>query len=468
MEHTDRLGTHPVGKLLVSFAVPAMTGMIVNALYSLVDRLFVGRGVGEIAVAGLTVAAPIMTIISAFAMLFGIGAANAISVSLGRGEKETAQNILNHCFFLLIIAGIAVTAVGEIFLRPLLILFGAQSGSASMEAAAEFTRIIFMGSTFSMMSFGFAHCTRAQGFPKVTMVSMIIGAVVNTLLDPLFIFVFHMGVRGAATATITAQFISTVWILRFVFSKKPTVRLRLSKIKPSASIVLKTMSFGMPQFFLQLAMGTVNALYNSNLGSYGRQYFHSSSGGDTALAGFGVVASLTTLLSMPVFGMNQAAQPILGFNYGAKKYDRVMKAYLYAITAATVITVSGFLVAQLFSRQIVLLFLPDATPELLGWAPGALRNVLLLFPIVGFQIVSANYFVVTGKPKISMLLSLSRQALFLAPCIVIFSRLWGLDGIVWAAPVSDFLAVSLTSVMIFNEISRLRIQIKNQGKGLTV
>jgi putative MATE family efflux protein len=451
-----RLGTDPVGKLLLRFSIPAITGMLVNALYNVVDRIFVGQGVNEIALGGLSLVLPLMTIAMAFAMLFGIGAANMISMRLGEGRRQDAENALNHCFFLLCGIGLLITAAGLIFLEPILSLLGAQDGSEALGYARNYFRIILYGMVFFMLGFGFSHCTRAQGFPTITMISMILGAVLNIILDPIFIFVFNWGVEGAAWATIISQFVSALWILWFNISKKAVIKLRLKSFRPSLEIITQIMAFGSAQFLLQFLMSAVQLLYNTSMGWYGAEALGVANGGDIALSGMNINGSIMMLILMPVFGINQGAQPILGFNYGAKKFNRVLRAYIGAIAAATAICILGFAVAELFPVQLVRIFAPAGSPAMMRFAPRAMRIMLLLLPLTGFQIVSANFFVVTGRPKVSIFLSMLRQCIALIPCMIIFGKVWGLWGVVASAPVADTAAFFFTGVMIIFELRKLR------------
>jgi putative MATE family efflux protein len=460
----DRLGTEPVGKLLIRFSVPAITGMLVNALYNVVDRIFVGRGVNEVALGGLSLVLPLMTIAMAFAMLFGIGAANMISMRLGQGRRDEAENALNHCFILLAGVGLLMMILGLNFIEPILSVLGAQDGSESLEYAREYFRIILYGSVFSMVGFGFSHCTRAQGFPTVTMISMVIGAGLNMILDPIFIFIFHWGVEGAAWATIISQLVSAAWILSFSLGGKSVIKLRLKSFRPNAGIVAQIMAFGSAQFLLQFIMSGVQLLYNTSVGWYGADALGVANGGDIALSAMNINGSITMLILMPVFGINQGAQPILGYNYGAKKFSRVLRAYLGAIAAATAICVVGFALGEIFPVMLVKLFAPDGSPALLRFAPWAMRVMLLLLPLNGFQIVSANLFVVTGRPRISIFLTTLRQFIILIPCILIFGKFWGLWGVVAAAPVADGFSFLLTAVMIALELKKLRKHIYTEAK----
>jgi putative MATE family efflux protein len=453
-----RLGTESVTRLLLRFSIPAITGMVVNALYNVVDRIFVGRGVNEAALGGLSLILPLMTISMAFAMLFGIGAANMISMRLGQGKRDAAENALNHCLWLLVGMGIILMAGGLVFMEPILSVLGAQEGSIALDYARRYYRIILYGQVFLLVGFGFSHCTRAQGFPSITMISMFIGAGMNIVLDPIFIFIFHWGVEGAAWATIISQLAAAIWILSFSFSKKAVIRLKLWSFKPSPGIVGQIMAFGSAQFFLQFMMSAVQLIYNTSMGWYGVAGLGVANGGDIALSGMNINGSVLMLILMPVFGINQGAQPILGFNYGAKKYGRVLRAYLGAITAATVICVAGFVIGEIFSRDLVKIFAPNGSAALLLFAPQAMRIMFIFLPVNGFQIVSANFFVVTGRPKLSILLSMLRQCIALIPCMLIFGKIWGLWGVVYAAPVADGATFFFTGVMIIREMRVLKKQ----------
>jgi len=456
-----RLGTERVGKLLLRFSVPAITGMVVNALYNFVDRIFVGQAVNEIALGGLSLVLPLMTIGMALAMLFGIGAANMISMRLGQGRRQEAENALDHCFVLLIGSGILMMTFGLIFLDPIISLMGAEEGSEALGYAREYFRVTLYGSVFFLVSFGLSHCTRAQGFPGVTMIAMILAAVLNIIFDAIFILWFGWGVEGAAWATVVSQFCSTVYILRFILSKKAVVRLNFRILKPDAGIVFQIMAFGSAQALLQFLMSVVQLLNNMSAGWYGAAALGVENGGDIALSGMSIIGAILMLILMPVFGINQGAQPILGYNYGAKMYRRVLRAYLGAIGAATLICTVGFAIVQIFSVQLVGIFAPKASAALMEFTPRAMQIMMLLLPLAGFQIVSTNFFVVTGRPKISIFLSLLRQCIALIPCILIFGRFWGLWGVVAATPVADGFSFLITGALIFFELRKLRRLLTN-------
>jgi putative MATE family efflux protein len=456
-----RLGTESIAKLLLKFSIPAITGMLVNALYNVVDRIFVGQAVNEIALGGISLVLPLMTIGMAFAMLFGIGAANMISMRLGEGKKHDAENALNHCFFLLIGSAILMMIFGLIFLDPILSLMGAAEGSEALGYAREYFRISLYGVIFFMVSFGLSHCTRAQGFPAVTMIGMVMGAVLNIIFDALFILVFKWGVEGAAWATVVSQFIVTIYILYFAMGKKAVVKLTPHIFELKWNIIFHIMAFGSAQFLLQFMLSAVQLLNNKSMGWYGEAALGVANGGDVALSGMNIVGAILMLILMPVFGINQGAQPILGYNYGAKNYNRVLKAYLGAVAAATLVCVVGHAVVMIFPVQLVRVFAPDGSAALMEFAPRAMRTMMLLLPLAGFQVVSSNFFVVTGRPKTSIFLSMLRQCIALIPCILIFGKIWGLWGVIWAAPVADAFSYIVTGAFIFAELKRLRKQDSN-------
>ncbi|MDR2808299.1 MAG: MATE family efflux transporter [Spirochaetaceae bacterium] len=452
----DKLGVEPVGKLLLRFSLPAIVGMLVNALYNIVDRIFVGRGVDEVALGGLSLVLPLMTVFMAFAMLFGVGAANMISMRLGQGRRDEAENALNHCFWLLLICGIVITIGGFVFMDSLLAILGAQEGSQAIVYSRRYFSIILYGASFSLIGFGFSHCTRAQGFPMITMISMFIGAGLNMILDPIFIFILHWGVEGAAWATIISQFVSALWILSFSFSPKAVIRLRLKSFKFSGKITSQIMIFGSAQFLLQFVMSGVQLLNNMSMGWYGADALGVENGGDIALSGMNIAGSVIMMILMPIFGINQGAQPILGYNYGAKRFDRVLKAYFMAIGGATAICIVGFAITHLFPVALVYAFTPEGSEALLHFAPWAMQVMTLLLPLAGFQIVSSNVFVVTGRPRTSIILSMLRQCIALIPAILILGHFFGLYGVIAATPVADGFSFIITALMIAFELKKLR------------
>ena len=445
MDRSKQLGEESIGKLLMKFSIPAIVGMLVNALYNVVDRIFIGHiggGVGKLALTGVTVTFPISTIIMAFGMLVGIGTAALISIKLGQRKKEEAEHILGNAFTLIIITSLMVTALGLIFLEPMLLKFGASK--ATLPYAKEYITIILIGVVFQNIGFGLNNTIRSEGNPRVAMFTMLIGGILNTILDPIFIFVFHMGTRGAAIATVISQAANTIWVLSYFFSGNSVLKIRSKNLKLDRKVVKSIFAIGMSPFSMQLAASIVTIISNRSLVKYG---------GDLALGAMGVVMSIAMMVLMPIFGINQGSQPIIGYNYGAQKYDRVKHALKSAILAATAITTTGFIIIQLFPRQLISVFNKD--PELIAIGVHGIRVYLFMLPIVGFQIVSSNYFQAIGKAKISIFLGLSRQVIILIPLLFILPRFFGLNGVWISGPSSDAIASIITAIFLFIEIRHL-------------
>jgi len=418
--------------------------MVVNSLYNIVDRIFIGnsRDIGTLGLAGITIGFPIMIILLSIGILFGIGGATLFSIRLGEGNKEEAENAMGNAFVLLILGGFLFMVFGQIFLEPLLISFGASE--AVLPYSVEYMRIIFFGAIFQAVSMGMNNFIRADGSPKIAMLTMFMGAGLNTVLDPLFIYVFDMGMAGAALATILSQGVSAVWVVAYFIGKRSKNKLRLKYMKLNLPLAAKITALGIPGFALQLANSLLNATLNKTLLTYG---------GDIAVSGMGVVNSLATLLIMPIIGIKQGVQPIISFNFGAGKYDRVKSATKLAIIASTAIVVLGYIVTRLFPNQLIALFNRD--PELMAFARSALITWFLCLPVVGFQIIGSNFFEAIGRSRTAMFLTLTRQVLFLIPAIILFSKLWGLDGILYAAPFADFFSALVTGVFFYIGMKRI-------------
>lgn len=432
------IGYEPVSKLLVKFAVPAIIGMTINALYNVVDRIFIGNApsLGPNGIAGITICFPVMIIMMAIGILFGQGGATLFSISLGRGDMKKADKVLGNAFAMSIISSILFMTIGLIFLDKLLILFGASKDV--FPYAKEYMSIILCGSLFQMIGMCMNNFLRADGKPNLSMITMFVGAGTNIILDPILIYWLDMGMTGAALATITSQFLSMVWGSYHFITKKAVHIITFETMKLDKKIAMNIISYGMPGFLLQLANSVLNFILNTYLLRYG---------GDIAISGMGIVNSLQTLLVLPMIGLMQGLQPIISFNYGAKKYDRVKKATNITIAVATIISVVGFLISHLAPELLVAMFNRDT--QLMKFTVYALKSWLMMLPIVGFQIIGANFFQAIGKPKMSMVLTLLRQVIVLIPSIIIFSSIWGLNGIVHAAPFADLVSAMVTSFFYF-------------------
>lgn len=443
MNRSKQLGEENIGKLLIQFSIPAIVGMLVNALYNIVDRIFIGKGVGNLGIAGIFVGYPISLILMAFSMLIGLGGNALVSIRLGQKREEDAEKILGNAFVLLILISICIGILGLLTLEPLLKAFGASE--TILPYSLDYMRIILIGAPLQAIGFGLNNFIRGEGNPKMAMATMLIGAILNTILDPIFIFVFDMGMKGAAIATIISQGASSIWVLSYFFRKKGLLKLKKENLKLKLDIFKEIISIGLAPFSMQIAASMVTVLLNNNLKNYG---------GDIATSSMAIINSITMLVLMPIFGINQGAQPIIGYNYGAEKYDRVKETLKLAIIFATVISTIGFIFTQIIPGKLISLFGKNET-ELIEVASKAMRINLSMLPIIGFQIVSANYFQATGKPKQAMFLSLSRQVLVLIPALIILPKLFQLNGVWLASPVSDIIASIITAYFLVRDLKYL-------------
>jgi putative MATE family efflux protein len=361
---------------------------------------------------------------------------------MGEHKNAEAELIVGNGLTLITVISIALTVLGLLFIDPLLAAFGASE--QVLPYAKTYFAIILYGGVFQGLGFGVNNCIRAEGNPRVAMFTMLIGAIINTILDPILIYVFKMGIAGAAWATIFSQTVSAVWVLYYYLSGQSTLKLHAANLKLKADTVWKIFAIGSAPFAMQLAASGITLVLNQALVRYG---------GDLAISAMGIVNSILMLILMPVFGINQGAQPIIGYNYGAQQYDRVKTTLKLAVVAATIVTSCGFVVVELFPRLIIQMFNQDQ--DLVNLGANALRIFLILLPIIGLQIVGANYFQAIGKPKQAMTLSLSRQVLFLLPALLLLSKYFGLQGVFWSGPVSDLFSSIVTGIWLFYELRHL-------------
>jgi len=448
-----KLGTESIGKLLFKFSVPAITGMIVNALYNIVDRIYIGhiKGVGSIALSGLAITFPISIIIMAFGMLIGIGASAVISIRLGEKNVDAADNILGNALILVTIISLVVSLFGVLFLNNIFTLFGASEDS--IPYAKAFIQIILMGAVFQNIGFALNSIIRAEGNPRMAMFTMLFGAIINIILDPIFIFVFNMGIRGAAIATVISQAFNTLLVLKYFISRNSGSVLKIKKtsLKLHKDIIKDIFAIGMSPFSMQIASSLVAILYNKGLYNYG---------GDLAIAAMGILNSISMLIFMPIFGISQGIQPIIGYNYGAKLYTRVLMVLKLAIIAGTCIAIVGFIGVQLFAKHLIAIFVGNNS-ELINLGARGLRIDLMFLPILGFQIIGASYFQAINEAKTSMILSILRQVIVLIPIIIILPLLFKLDGLWFSQPCADLIATALTAFFLSRSIKKFKCENKN-------
>ncbi|NLV22168.1 MAG: MATE family efflux transporter [Syntrophomonadaceae bacterium] len=444
MDRTEEMRSASLGRLLFKFSLPAIIGMLVNSLYNVIDRIFLGRGIGQLAIAATTVAFPIMTILMAVSILIGVGATALISIRLGQQRKAEAEVIAGNAVVMIILLPALCALFFFLYTEPVLIFLGASQ--EVLPYARDFTEIIMLGAVFGSFSMGVNNFIRAEGNPKVSMYTQLLGAVINVILNYLFIFEFGWGMKGSAFATILAQFISALWVLSYFLTGRSLVKLRFSNMRLQWSVLTSIMAIGFAPFAMQIAASIQQVILNRTLMVHG---------GDSSLSAIGIIMSIAMLLFMPVLGVSQGEQPIIGYNYGARQYDRVRGTWKLAVLAGTAIALTGYLALRIWPEQLVGLFCKGDT-ELIALTTHAMLIYMALIPLVGFQIVSSTYFQAVGKARQAAVLSLSRQILFFIPLLLILPHYWGVEGVWRAAPISDFLAICLTATFMFFEMRSLK------------
>jgi putative MATE family efflux protein len=443
-DRTQRLREGNIPRLLLTFSLPAIVGLLAQAVYASVDRIFVGQALGDSGIAAITVSFPFMLIILAFSMLLGFGATALISIRLGEQKKAEAELVLANAAVLLAAASVVITALGWVFLEEFLVLFGASE--IIMPYARQYLQIICLGAVFEIVGFGLNAAIRGEGNPRIAMYTMLLGEILNVILTPIFIFLLGWGMRGAALGTVLSQAASTVWVVGYFLSGKSVLKIHWHNLRLKPSICRSIVTIGSPPFFLQLAASTMQGIMNNQLEKYG---------GEKAIAVWGIFFAVAMMFFMPIFGINQGVQPIIGYNYGAKQFHRVRKALKTAVLAASAIALAGFFTIMFAPAQIIWLFNRE-DQVLLAMGTHGLRICIIMMPTIGFSVVSASYFQAVGKPRQAMLISLSRQVLFLIPLVLVLPNYFGLDG-AWAAlPSSDLAAFILAGVLITRELRHLR------------
>lgn len=460
MDGENPLGVRPVKGLLFSFSIPAIISCLVNSVYNIVDQIFIGQGVGYLGNAATTIAFPLMTIIMAFATLIGSGGSAYAALRLGEGRKREALLTLNNLLVIAIGLGILLAATGLIFLKPILTLFGATE--TTMPYAIDYTSIVLMGVPFSVISIALSNMARTDGHPRMSMYGILIGAALNTVLDPIYIFVLDWGVKGAAIATITAQFVSMV-VLCYYFLRKGNMRFTRRYMKPVGRVWYKIFSLGISSGITALVACIMQVVMNNSLVYYGNQ---TEITGDVALSAMGIVMKIAMILASVCIGFGIGAQPILGFNLGAKKYARVRHTYLLAVSIATGSILIGWAVCQLAPHLVLSLFGKE-NQTFTDFAVRCLRIYLGGIFCAGFQIVSTNYFQATGQPLKASLLSMLRQLILLIPLLLILPLFFGLNGLLYAGPCADIGSAVIVALFILPEMRKLNRRIaESQGPAL--
>lgn len=435
---TLELGTKPVGKLLAQYALPAIIAMTAASLYNIIDRVFIGQVVGPMAISGLAITFPFMNLAAAFGAAIGVGASTTISVKLGQKDYESAENILGNTITLNLIVGLAFGGICLLFLDPILRFFGASD--ATLPYARDFMRVILAGNVFSHMYFGMNAVLRAASKPRMAMFATIFTVGMNILLDVVFILWWHWGIKGAAFATIISQVLALCWQMKLFTNKSELLHLKRGIYKLKSNLVRNIISIGISPFLMNACACVIVIFINNQLVRFG---------GDMAVGAYGIANSIAMIFVMFVIGLNQGMQPIAGYNYGAQQYDRMMRVVKLSIITAVCIMLTGWSLAMFAPYHCARMFTTD--PELIKGSIKAIHIIMMMFPLIGSQMVITNFFQCIGKVKISIFLSLSRQLLFLLPLLAILPNFYGING-VWASmPTSDFIAVvvAVTIMLVF-------------------
>jgi len=437
------LGNKDIPKLLFQYSAPAIIATSAASLYNIIDRVFIGHGVGALAISGLALTFPLMNIAAAFGAMVGVGASAMVSIRLGQNNKQEAILILGNAISLNIIFGISISILGLIFLEPILCTLGASQDT--LPYAKQFMEIILIGNMFTHLYLGLNNIMRASGYPFKAMITTLITVAINLTLAPIFIFLLKWGIRGAALATVTAQMMGTLYVIIHFLGKENVLSITLSSMQLKFKTTRDILSLGMSNFLMLLCSSVVLSFINLSLKKYGD---------DHTIGAFGIISGIMGLAVMIVIGFNQGMQPIVGYNFGARQISRVLQAFKLTVLAATTITSISFLVAELFPWSIAKAFTNDDT--LINMTVSGLRLSFLMFPIVGFQIVTSNFFQSTGKSKISIFLSLIRQVLLLIPALIILPRFLGLNGVWLSLPASDFSSALLTYSLLQWQLKKLK------------
>ena len=437
------LGTEKIGKLLMQYAIPAIIAMTASSLYNITDSIFIGHGVGHLALSGLAITFPLMNLGAAFGSLIGVGASTLLSIRMGQKDYETANHILGNVVILNLFTGIGFSVFTMLFLKPILIFF--RASHETLPYAYDFMMIILAGNVVTHSYLGLNALIRSSGNPRIAMKATIYTVLINLVLNPLFIFGFHWGIRGSASATVISQIIVLSWQIHIFNDKNFFIHWKKGIYRLKEKIVTDSFSIGLAPFLMNAAGCLIVILINQQLITHG---------GDLAVGAYGIVNRIAFLFIMIVMGLNQGMQPIAGYNYGAKLYPRVLLVLKKAVLYATLIMVTGFTIIQLFPHAVASIFTDEE--ELIGIVVQGLRWVFLIYPFIGFQMVSSAFFQSIGKPKKSIILSMTRQVIFLIPILLILPNHWGVTG-VWASMTfSDAISVVLAGILLVTELKTIK------------
>ena len=432
------LADEKVGRLLVNLSTPAMVAMLVTALYNVVDTIYIGRGVGPMAIAGITIVFPIQMLVMAIAMMVGIGGASVISRALGAGDYEKANTTFGNVLLSIVIFGLSLAFLGNIFIDQLLALFGASD--TILPYARDYARIILLGTVFFSFSMSSNNVVRSEGRAKVAMTTMLISAILNIILDPIFIFGFKWGIKGAAAATVISQIVTVLYLAYYFYSGKSSLTLHLRNLRLKSVIMREIVVVGSPSLVRQLSASVMIVVINNTLRVYG---------GDISIALFGIMHRMLMFVSMPLFGIAQGMQPIVGFNYGAKRYDKAKRVLALSIKATTIVSTVGAIFLISFSKIIISIFTKD--PELIRMGVPAVRIFIMSLPVFGFQVVGSTLFQAIGKAREALFLTVSRQ-IFLIGLILVLPRLFKLTGVWMTFPLTDFVFFFVTLLLYLPQL----------------
>lgn len=453
---TDALGKEPIGKLLFQLGAPAVAAQIINLLYNLVDRMYIGRipDVGRVALTGVGVCLPLIMAISAFAALIGMGAAPRASIYLGKNDRDSAEKILGNSVTTLFFTSIILTVVFLIFAKPMLLKFGASEQTLSY--GLSYMRIYALGTIFVQMTLGLNMFISAQGFSKTSMYTVLIGAVCNIVLDPIFIFGFKMGVSGAAWATIISQGVSMIWILFFLTGKKATISIKKKQLKVSLKVILPCLALGLSPFIMQLTESVISVCFNTSLLKFG---------GDIAVGAMTILSSVIQFSMLPLIGLSQGAQPIISYNYGAKSAERVKKTFKYLLISCLIYSIALWALIMMFPAVFIKMFNSD--PQLVAFGTSALRLFMVASFMFGAQIACQQTFIAIGNAKSSLFLALLRKIILLIPLIYIVPMIWTSNktmAVIIAEPIADIIAVTVTIILFAVQFKKTMADIEKNQK----